>query len=73
MFTSPSVKKTLRKLMLNLGLIFGAVDFKVDPDGKYYFLEVIPSGQFAYLEVKTGLPLMSTLASILVHGTINKK
>ena len=61
------VKKALRRLMLNLRLVFGAVDFKVDPDGKYYFLEVNPSGQFAYLEVKTGLPLMSTLASVLVH------
>jgi len=53
--------------MLNLRLVFGAVDFKVDSDGKYYFLEVNPSGQFAYLEVNTGLPLMSTLASVLVH------
>ena len=61
------VQEALRRLMLNLRLVFGAIDFKVDPDGKYYFLEVNPSGQFAYVEVKTGLPLMSTLASVLVH------
>jgi hypothetical protein len=61
------LQESLKRLMVNLRLVFGAVDFKVNQDGKYYFLEVNPSGQFAYLELKTGLPLMSTLASVLIH------
>ncbi len=60
-----SIQRALKQLMLNLKLVFGAIDLRVGSNGKYYFLEVNPSGQFAYVELKTGLPLMSSLASAL--------
>ncbi|MFC4128839.1 MvdC/MvdD family ATP grasp protein [Nocardia rhizosphaerae] len=63
-----SVSKSLATLMGALGLSFGVVDLRLGTDGEYYFLEVNPQGQFAYLEIKTGLPLFTSLAHLLVHG-----
>jgi hypothetical protein len=54
--------------MGTLGLSFGVLDLRVGLDGEYYFLEVNPQGQFAYLEIKTGLPIFTSLANLLVYG-----
>ncbi len=63
-----SVSKSLATLMGALGLSFGVLDIRLGADGEYYFLEVNPQGQFAYLEIKTGLPIFRSLAGLLVHG-----
>ncbi|WP_245547250.1 hypothetical protein [Nocardia brevicatena] len=63
-----SVSKSLTTLMGALGLEFGVLDLRLGTDGEYYFLEVNPQGQFAYLEIKTGLPLFTSLGNLLVRG-----
>jgi hypothetical protein len=63
-----SVSKSLATLMGALGLSFGVLDLRLGVDGEYYFLEVNPQGQFAYLEVKTGLPIFRSLGNLLMHG-----
>ncbi|MFI9502957.1 hypothetical protein [Nocardia sp. NPDC052566] len=63
-----SVSKSLATLMGALGLSFGVLDIRLGMDGEYYFLEVNPQGQFAYLEIKTGLPIFHSLANLLVFG-----
>ncbi|MGW0249761.1 hypothetical protein ACWDYH_24345 [Nocardia goodfellowii] len=63
-----SVSKSLATLMGALGLSFGVLDLRLGLDGAYYFLEVNPQGQFAYLEIKTGLPMFRSLANLLVEG-----
>ncbi|MFI5719272.1 hypothetical protein [Nocardia sp. NPDC051750] len=63
-----SVSKSLAILMGTLGLSFGVLDLRIGADGEHYFLEVNPQGQFAYLEIKTGLPIFASLAGLLVHG-----
>src|SRR5690606_31937198 len=63
-----SVSKSLAILMGALGLSFGVLDLRLGVDGEYYFLEVNPQGQFAYLEIKTGLPIFTSLANLLVLG-----
>lgn len=63
-----SVSKSMTTLMGALGLTFGVLDLRVGLDGEYYFLEVNPQGQFAYLEIKTGLPMFHSLANLLVLG-----
>jgi hypothetical protein len=65
---SDHVQAALQLLMVELGLAFGAIDMRLDKGGQCYFLEVNPAGQFAYLEVKTGLPLTMSLASALSRG-----
>ncbi|MFC9997324.1 hypothetical protein [Nocardia sp. NPDC127526] len=63
-----SVSKSLTTLMGTLGLAFGVLDLRVGRDGEFWFLEVNPQGQFAYLEIKTGLPIFESLANLLVFG-----
>jgi len=62
---SDIASKCLALLKL-LGLVFGTVDFIVTPDGEYLFLEVNPSGQWAWIEDATGLPLTRAMADLLV-------
>ncbi|MBF6331209.1 MvdC/MvdD family ATP grasp protein [Nocardia transvalensis] len=61
-----AVSKSLATLMGALGLAFGVLDIRLGADGEYWFLEVNPQGQFAYLEIKTGLPIFESLANFLV-------
>jgi hypothetical protein len=61
-----STSRGLDALMRKLGLVFGVVDLRISAqDGQVYFLEVNPQGQFVYLEVKTGLPIVHSLAASL--------
>ncbi len=55
------------KLVKDLGLIFGAIDL-VERDGKFYFLEVNPSGEWGWLEKEAKLPIAETLVNILSKG-----
>lgn len=64
-----SIADRLTELMTELGLVYGAIDLRLGVDGEFYFLEVNPAGQFVYLELKTGLPIMSAVASLLARGT----
>jgi hypothetical protein len=50
------------KLMEHFGLVYGALDLIVTPEGEYQFLEVNASGQFGWIEAATDLPLFHTLA-----------
>lgn len=63
-----AVSKSITTVMGALGLSFGVLDIRLGIDGEYYFLEVNPQGQFAYLEIKTGLPIFRSLAGYLVLG-----
>lgn len=62
----PEVRGRLLTLMDRLGLNYGAVDIIVTPDGRYVFLEINPSGEFAWLTLQPGFPLSQALADLLV-------
>jgi hypothetical protein len=48
------------------GLRMASIDFVVDHDGRYWFLESNPSGgQYSWLEGKTGAPLTEAVADLL--------
>jgi glutathione synthase/RimK-type ligase-like ATP-grasp enzyme len=57
------------RLVRSYGLLFAAVDFAVDQDGRYVFFEINPNGQWAWIEQRTGLPLRSRLADTLLGTT----
>ena len=57
-------------LCRRLGLQFGAVDLARRPDGGYSFFEVNPNGQWAWVEQRTGLPLRSRLADLLLGAPV---
>ncbi|MDQ0748134.1 hypothetical protein QF034_002365 [Streptomyces africanus] len=50
-------------------LVFGAFDFCVGEDGRWWFLECNPSGQWYWLETETGLPMCAALADLLERKT----
>lgn len=59
------VEEGVRRLMDELDLYFGALDFAVTPDGRWVFFEVNPNGQWHWLTVKAGLPLVEAMADAL--------
>ncbi|MGW4823521.1 ATP-grasp ribosomal peptide maturase [Streptomyces sp. NPDC004227] len=61
----PKIELALHEYMDHFGLLFGAFDFAVDLDGRWWFLECNPSGQWYWLETATGLPMCAALADLL--------
>ncbi|MFI7536618.1 MvdC/MvdD family ATP grasp protein [Streptosporangium sp. NPDC049376] len=53
-------------LTQRLGLVYGAVDLILTPDGRYVFLEINPNGQWLWIEDLTGLPISEALCDLLV-------
>jgi glutathione synthase/RimK-type ligase-like ATP-grasp enzyme len=69
-FDLPSaVRDKLLALMNRLGLVFGCLDMILTPAGEYVFLEVNPSGQWGWIEDKTGMPITSALVNLLLGET----
>jgi glutathione synthase/RimK-type ligase-like ATP-grasp enzyme len=46
-----------RQVLNRLGLVYGAFDFIRTPDGDLVFLEVNPTGEWAWLEDELGFPM----------------
>jgi hypothetical protein len=60
------VAAALRRLLRDLGLAYGAADFRVrEADGAWLFLEVNPSGQWLGFEARTGHPITEAVAALL--------
>lgn len=62
------VRAGLLRLMRELRLVYGAVDFRVTPDGDWVFLEINPAGQWLFVEDATGQPIARALARHLVEA-----
>lgn len=52
--------------MKRLGLVYGAIDMRLTPDGEFVFLEINPSGQWLFIEQRTGLPITETFADLMI-------
>ena len=63
----PIIKK-LQSLVQLLGLKMGCADLRQQPDGEYRFFEINPSGQFLFVEIDTGQPLLEFLAHLLLNA-----
>lgn len=63
------VEKRCRRIVARFGLVFGAIDMIVSPDGQYIFLEINPNGQWAWIESVTGLPICASLVDALSADT----
>jgi glutathione synthase/RimK-type ligase-like ATP-grasp enzyme len=55
-------------LLSRLGLVFGCFDFVVTPEGEHVFLEVNEMGQFLFVELYTGQPLLDAFSDFLLAG-----
>lgn len=63
------VSDGVNQLMTSLGLAYGTLDFIVDPEECWYFLEVNPNGQWGWIELATGLPIAHAIADLLEGWT----
>jgi len=60
-----SVQDKLFELMNALELKFGAIDLIEDDAGNFFFLEINPNGQWAWLEMDLGMPISEAIISFL--------
>ena len=58
------VEAAIYKLMKKLNLNFGGIDLAIVNE-KYYFIEVNPTGEWGWLEVKTGMNISETIRKAL--------
>jgi hypothetical protein len=58
----PEIEAKIHAFMSGFGLLYGAFDFIVTPEGRHVFLEVNPAGQYMWVESATGLPITAALA-----------
>ncbi|MFD9816186.1 ATP-grasp ribosomal peptide maturase [Streptomyces sp. NPDC059080] len=62
------VTKALLAYLDRLGLASGSFDLAVDRAGNYWWLELNPNGQWAWLEEHTGLRMAAAFADLLTEG-----
>lgn len=62
----PEVEARCVALTRTLGLRYGAIDMIVTPDDRYVFLELNPTGEYAWIEAYTGLPITEAICDLLV-------
>ncbi|MEU7320019.1 ATP-grasp ribosomal peptide maturase [Streptomyces griseoviridis] len=66
--TPPELARHGRQYMDAFGLVFGAFDFAVDPEGRIWFYECNPNGQFAWFPEPITARIVSALADQLQHA-----
>lgn len=59
------IKDMVTMLMHRLNLNYGALDFIVDPNDNWYFLEINPVGQYGWIEHLTGLAITKAILRFL--------
>jgi hypothetical protein len=62
------LRKCCRELVRSFGLRFGAIDLALDREGRLWFLELNPNGEWGWLQ-RIGLPIAEALADTLTRGT----
>ncbi|MEE4596610.1 ATP-grasp ribosomal peptide maturase [Streptomyces sp. DSM 41524] len=65
------MRRTLVRFLAHFGLNFGAFDFAVTTDERWWFLECNANGQWAWLEDAAGLPITTAIADLLENGENN--
>lgn len=63
------VENAIHKLMKKLELNFGGIDLAI-VSGEYYFIEVNPTGEWGWLEVKTGTKISKTIKRALAGDRV---
>lgn len=63
------VENAIHKLMKKLELNFGGIDLAI-VSGEYFFIEVNPTGEWGWLEVKTGTNISKTIKRALAGDRV---
>jgi glutathione synthase/RimK-type ligase-like ATP-grasp enzyme len=62
-----NVRNFCSSMLKHYGLHFGAFDFIYSKEGKYFFLELNPNGQWLWLEEQSGYNLTKEIADNLIE------
>lgn len=65
-----SIQEKAITITQRLGLVYSAIDFVLDKNGKYIFLECNPNGQWGWIEKRLNFPISSNIASLLCRGKV---
>jgi hypothetical protein len=65
---SDAVAHFCDSFLAHYGLRFGAFDFAEDENGRPWFLECNPAGQWGWLEGATGIGVTASLVSLLISA-----
>lgn len=65
------IKTHLTSMMKEMGLYIGAIDMIKGRDGKYYFLEVNPQGEWGMLQKELNFPIAESIADNLIKRIPN--
>ena len=60
-----AVADRLLAMMGQMGLVFGAADFRLTPEGEYVFFEINPAGEYLFCSDRTGQPIPQAIAATL--------
>jgi len=63
-----SVASGVLRYCTDLGLVYGAFDFVIRPDGEWVFLECNAGGQYGWIENAIAAPITDTIADQLAPG-----
>ncbi|WP_374633945.1 RimK family alpha-L-glutamate ligase [Paracoccus sp. (in: a-proteobacteria)] len=59
------VSQKLLEMMQQMELRFGAVDFRLTPEGEHVFFEINPAGEYLFCVDRTGQPIPEAIAATL--------
>jgi ATP-grasp ribosomal peptide maturase len=64
-----AVTDSISRYLDRFGLLYGAFDFSIDRDGRWWFLECNPNGQWGFIAEATGMPIACAIADLLTGET----
>lgn len=59
------IKNSINCYLRRFDILYGAFDFSVDRQGRWWFLECNPNGQWGFITEATGVPIASAIADLL--------
>jgi glutathione synthase/RimK-type ligase-like ATP-grasp enzyme len=65
----PEINDKCISLLQTLKLRYGAIDFILDENDNYIFLEINPNGQWAWIEKQTGYKITQAIVNLLQYET----
>ena len=65
-----SIKEKVNKLMDELNLNFGALDFVVKKNGDWVFLEINTMGQWLWIETLTGMKISDEITQLIIANNL---
>jgi glutathione synthase/RimK-type ligase-like ATP-grasp enzyme len=60
-----NIEQKCLRLVKKLEISFGAIDMIVNDEGEYVFLEINPNGQWAWVEIETGVKISEAIIQYL--------